>query len=189
MSMQKPIHWINNQTRLNAQNMNTIGAALDDIGQQLYGETYDNSGLINTVSIHSGWFTGDTGGDKKPNSGLFTQMEQVGKALLCPSFSCVSSGKWASGGYDYKTITNHKTILPKIEAIGTWGNTPTAFTASEKVEICLDDGNTLLCFSTNDTVKLRPGKYYYEIKLVDIDSQDSYTVKTIVSKTLFWIVD
>ena len=56
-------------------------------------------------------------------------------------------------------------------------------------DITDDNGNTLLCFTTNDTIKLRSGKYYYSIKLVDKQSDDETTVKTIVNKTLLWLVD
>ena len=75
MAIQPSIHWLNNQTRLNAQNMNTIGNAIDEIGFELYGD--NNNGLVNTVEVHNGWFIGDP---QVNNSGVFTQLRQLGQA-------------------------------------------------------------------------------------------------------------
>ena len=115
MAIQPSIHWVNNQTRLNAQNMNTIGNAIDEIGFELYGD--NNNGLVNTVEVHNGWFIGDPQVD---NSGVFTQLRQLGQALLTPTYNTTTNQVWASGTYNYNDILTHPTPIPDTENTADW---------------------------------------------------------------------
>lgn len=115
MAIQPSIHWINNQTRLNAQNMNTIGNAIDEIGFELYGD--NNNGLVNTVEVHNGWFIGDP---QVNNSGVFTQLRQLGQALLTPTYNTTTNQVWASGTYNYNDILTHPTPIPDTENTADW---------------------------------------------------------------------
>lgn len=115
MAIQPSIHWINNQTRLNAQNMNTIGNAIDEIGFELYGD--NNNGLVNTVEVHNGWFIGDP---QVNNSGVFTQLRQLGQALLTPTYNTTTNQVWASGTYNYNDILTHPTAIPDTENTADW---------------------------------------------------------------------
>lgn len=115
MAIQPSIHWLNNQTRLNAQNMNTIGNAIDEIGFELYGD--NNNGLVNTVEVHNGWFIGDP---QVNNSGVFTQLRQLGQALLTPTYNTTTNQVWASGTYNYNDILTHPTPIPDTENTADW---------------------------------------------------------------------
>lgn len=50
------------------------------------------------------------------------------------------------------------------------------------------DGNIYVPFSSNDTICLLPGKYYYQVKLLTINpTTHAEEVETVVDKTLFYI--
>ena len=53
-----------------------------------------------------------------------------------------------------------------------------------------EDGDLLIKLNPIDTMHLRPGKYYYTIKMrtIDPDTLDTKCVQTIVPDTLFYII-
>lgn len=59
------------------------------------------------------------------------------------------------------------------------------------IESVDSDGNVYIHFSPKDTVTLLPGKYYYQIKLQEVDPTDvtNFDVYTIVDKTQFYIME
>ena len=58
------------------------------------------------------------------------------------------------------------------------------FSNIDKVD---ENGNTLLILNPKDTLNLLCGKYYYCVKLRQIDENNNDIVKTIIPPTQFWI--
>ncbi len=56
-----------------------------------------------------------------------------------------------------------------------------------------DDLNThediVLRLESSDTVCLIPGKYYYQVKLDMVDSEEKHNINTVIKKTEFFIVE
>lgn len=126
-------YWVNNQTRLNATNMNSMSNAINKIVTQLYGET-DDGGLVRTVDTHNMYFVGEA---NVPNSGVFKQIGQLGKALLTPTFC---DGNDNVQAYSYDDIRNYEVTLPNVSRYNWWNVGP-----NNEVE------------STNPTFKLSLG--------------------------------
>lgn len=135
MAIQPSIQWVNNQTRLNAQNMNTIGEAIDAIGFELYGD--NNNGLVNTVEIQNGWFVGNA---QLPNSGVFNQLHQIGQAVLTPNFRTDANHNYASGDYNYNEIQQHPTTLPDTVNTANWNLTHSSKAGSIVLQLHSGDG-------------------------------------------------
>jgi len=117
MPIERPIEWVNNVTRLNAANMNTISKAFITIGDCLWGPT-DGGGLTADVNRHQEWFVGN---NESENSGIFKQIGHLGMAILSPQF-CNDLFEPVEGStYNYKGIQEHPIRLevPNVE----WNNT------------------------------------------------------------------
>lgn len=126
-------YWVNNQTRLNATNMNSMSDAINAIVEQLYGADGD-SGLVRTVDTHRMYFEGEA---NVANSGVFKQIGQLGKVVLTPIF-CDGNDKVQA--YNYDAIRNYEITLPNVSRYNWWNVGP-----DNAVE------------STNPTVKLSLG--------------------------------
>ncbi len=52
-------------------------------------------------------------------------------------------------------------------------------------------GNILIKFKPQDTQCVLPGKYYYQVKVQNVNPDDAndYTVDTVIDKTLFYILE
>ena len=107
----KPIRWINNQTRLNAKNMNDISGAIDEIVYVLDGD--NNNGLINQVDKHEI----EIYGDGIENHGINTLISQLGRAVLTPNFDNRDNKP-----YSFDTIHEHEIKLPVVKNYG-WADT------------------------------------------------------------------
>ena len=107
----KPIRWINNQTRLNAKNMNDISGAIDEIVYVLDGD--NNNGLINQVDKHEI----EIYGDGIENHGINTLISQLGRAVLTPNFDNRDNKP-----YSFDTIHEHEIRLPVVKNYG-WADT------------------------------------------------------------------
>ena len=107
----KPIRWINNQTRLNAKNMNDISGAIDEIVYVLDGD--NNNGLINQVDKHEI----EIYGDGIENHGINTLISQLGRAVLTPNFDNRDNKP-----YSFDTIHEHEIRLPVVKNYG-WTDT------------------------------------------------------------------
>ena len=76
---------------------------------------------------------------------------------------------------------------------------PPEYVTSEELGTCLCKQFTFFDFNgvaikinlkPEDTVNLLPGRYYYTVKLKTNNTEDgSYSVKTIVDKTLFYVLE
>lgn len=126
-------YWVNNLTRLNATNMNSMSNAINAIVEQLYGVDGD-SGLVRTVDTHQMYFEGEA---NVANSGVFKQIGQLGKVLLTPIF-CDGNDKVQA--YNYDAIRNYEITLPNVSRYNWWNVGP-----DNAVE------------STNPTIKLSLG--------------------------------
>lgn len=51
-----------------------------------------------------------------------------------------------------------------------------------------ENGDIVVSFDSIDTVHLHPGKYYYEVKAVLLDSNKKEIVNTIIPRKEFWIL-
>lgn len=107
----KPIRWINNQTRLNAKNMNDISGAIDEIVYVLDGD--NNNGLINQVDKHEI----EIYGDGIENHGINTLISQLGRAVLTPNFDNRDNIP-----YKFDSIHEHEIKLPVVKNCG-WADT------------------------------------------------------------------
>lgn len=52
-----------------------------------------------------------------------------------------------------------------------------------------ENGNIIIAFDSNDTVKLLPGLYYYQIKAKLPLNDGTFAVSTVVPKTPFYILE
>lgn len=110
-------YWVNNQTRLNATNMNSMSDAINAIVEQLYGVDGD-SGLVRTVDTHRMYFEGEA---NVANSGVFKQIGQLGKVVLTPIF-CDGNDKVQA--YNYDAIRNYEITLPNVSRYNWWNVGP-----------------------------------------------------------------
>lgn len=51
-----------------------------------------------------------------------------------------------------------------------------------------EHGDVVVTFDSIDTVHLHPGKYFYEVKAVLLDSEKKEIVNTIIPRKEFWIL-
>ena len=51
-----------------------------------------------------------------------------------------------------------------------------------------ENDDIVITFDSIDTINLRPGKYYYEVKAVLLDENEKEIVNTIIPRREFWIL-